>query len=615
MAKTTGIGTADATLVAAGYRLGQSYVPADYTKIFELQYDGIIAAHKARAEAKMEVAANLAENIGDFVDFKAEQKKEAGIDESTDWINEERQKMENISDEHSTSSAKANSDDHADTSTSLGPNHFTAAENRVIEARNEWLKLHNILIPTKEQKARKKELENQLKQSRDDFNKSKANISSSVQIIGSNDHNPTLSWNVDGHDSIDLKGLHTVITNKKGTVEEWERLGVSTFWKDGQKWYKYPKGMYGKIRQSGSDGGGDTQFSATDEFLEIKENDLLKSIIPKEKKAVKDINGFMTSVLGNYDKYVENKKTGGKRLASEFSDFEVELKDNVTETAWNVNNFADLTTRDVKYGNQKRNYMNDLAADVEISVETMIAMGYKLDDLKKKFTGGELDDNLLTNEELNKFSQIKGEIINTLTNPLTNAHKQIAIPKYADYVSNLTEQGWDAKRLELAGAQSKKTITTTTPTTEIFLGKKVHIPKTTEEKREKARADVIAWPQEGETVEVDKARYIFDEKTEMWTETERYDPHRGGWKTYTKPPSFTKAQLLSRNSSLYGRVSPNYFTTGVNTIISKSTKGRNLRFKDYEKRKDDKWYLKGSGKPTLHQKKLNDLDKKIYKKS
>ena len=60
---------ADATLVAAAYRLGQSYVPGDYSKIFEKQYEGLIAANQAKAQAQIDFLKNVDKNIDDFMRY------------------------------------------------------------------------------------------------------------------------------------------------------------------------------------------------------------------------------------------------------------------------------------------------------------------------------------------------------------------------------------------------------------------------------------------------------------------------------------------------------------------------------------------------------------------
>ena len=67
---------ADATLVAAGFKLGQSNVPGDYSKIFEKQYEGLIAANKAKAQASIDFSKNLTEKVGDFMVQKKEKQEE-----------------------------------------------------------------------------------------------------------------------------------------------------------------------------------------------------------------------------------------------------------------------------------------------------------------------------------------------------------------------------------------------------------------------------------------------------------------------------------------------------------------------------------------------------------
>ena len=55
---------ADATLVNAAFALGQSYVPADYSSIFEKQYEGIIAANAAKYKMYGDIAKSAAGAIG-----------------------------------------------------------------------------------------------------------------------------------------------------------------------------------------------------------------------------------------------------------------------------------------------------------------------------------------------------------------------------------------------------------------------------------------------------------------------------------------------------------------------------------------------------------------------
>ena len=55
---------ADATLVNAAFALGRSYVPADYSAIFEKQYEGIIAANAAKYKMYGDIATSAGKAIG-----------------------------------------------------------------------------------------------------------------------------------------------------------------------------------------------------------------------------------------------------------------------------------------------------------------------------------------------------------------------------------------------------------------------------------------------------------------------------------------------------------------------------------------------------------------------
>ena len=78
MAKTTGGlgGKADSTLVQSAFMLGRSAVPGDWSNIFNKQYEGLIAAHKARAEAYGDALETIAESTGDVLETIVEQKEE-----------------------------------------------------------------------------------------------------------------------------------------------------------------------------------------------------------------------------------------------------------------------------------------------------------------------------------------------------------------------------------------------------------------------------------------------------------------------------------------------------------------------------------------------------------
>ena len=73
---------ADATLVNAAFALGRSYVPGDYSAIFEKQYEGIIAANAAKYKMYGDIATSAGNVIGGAIeDYGKRKGLEKGINE------------------------------------------------------------------------------------------------------------------------------------------------------------------------------------------------------------------------------------------------------------------------------------------------------------------------------------------------------------------------------------------------------------------------------------------------------------------------------------------------------------------------------------------------------
>ena len=61
---------ADAALVNAAYRMGMASVPGDHSASFNKQYEGIIAANKAKAEMFGQVVETISGAVQTYVDVK-----------------------------------------------------------------------------------------------------------------------------------------------------------------------------------------------------------------------------------------------------------------------------------------------------------------------------------------------------------------------------------------------------------------------------------------------------------------------------------------------------------------------------------------------------------------
>ena len=75
---------ADATLVNAAFALGRSYVPADYSSIFEKQYEGIIAANATKAKMYGDIAMAASKTLGgDAIAYGKYKGLQKGIDKES----------------------------------------------------------------------------------------------------------------------------------------------------------------------------------------------------------------------------------------------------------------------------------------------------------------------------------------------------------------------------------------------------------------------------------------------------------------------------------------------------------------------------------------------------
>ena len=161
---------------------------------------------------------------------------------------------------------------------------------------------------------------------------------------------------------------------------------------------------------------------------------------------------------------------------------------------------------------------------------------------------------------------------------------------------------FNAERKRLSGAKKPKGNTTYTTTT--LFGNTVPIASTVEERTEYATVNNIAG--EKPMVQVNNEMWKYNKKTEKYTLTKVHaDDVR----------ELTREELISEAGEIYGVISSDYFTTGMNTILTNKDgeqvayKGKKLRIKDVEK-KDKAWYIKSTG-AKLNKKYYDQLNK-IY---
>jgi hypothetical protein len=213
------------------------------------------------------------------------------------------------------------------------------------------------------------------------------------------------------------------------------KLGINTFWKDGEIHYKYgPSQMF---MEYASNKGMEIDPMKLEEQAAnvIKGTDLLKMAVLKDIKSENDINAIINkagdgaiATIGNTQKLLN---TDFKRMQATLdSDFRNIL--NSAET-----NLLDLFSRDLTIGNSKRNYKKDLLQNPAINTLTYSSLG-----LDKSVD--ENNDGVISSDELS--DEDRAVILETLINPRTIAQKEAAISEFSNYCVGLAKQEFDYMR-------------------------------------------------------------------------------------------------------------------------------------------------------------------------
>ena len=251
---------ADPTLVSAAYRLGQSYGPADYTKIFEYQYEGLSEAIKAKyesyetmvkasADMVTDVYEGLEKKMGERDKESAETLTETGKvltgDSTFDYLSE-GQNFNKAMNELSTNYTDGVITDNKDNYSTSNPNITNKAEFK--RDKEQFLAYKETI----EEYSGKLYLTKNQKEKRDDAIKATLKLRETMNKHRGMINSKGIAWNsgfIDKQHSFendpDLMFLSGKVLEKDGDMS---KAGVSTFYgQDGHIYYKYPVGMANPI--------------------------------------------------------------------------------------------------------------------------------------------------------------------------------------------------------------------------------------------------------------------------------------------------------------------------------------------------------------------------------
>ena len=453
---------ADATLVAAAYRLGQSYVPKDYTEIFKTQYQALADAHTAKMKMKADMwtaTAGLVTKIGEHI-----KEEEKFAKEETDWL---------LGDDPDTPNAEKVATDWVTGQVNKTAKHFEAGGGynpdldinvnekylKEKKERFEELSKKSIFLSPKERKE-KRNLRRQIEEFRGVYNKDSAEFSTAATMWYKDMANTGLSFKGEPELQMLWGQLMQYDTN-------FAEKGIRVFRdeKTSKKMVEYTTGRMGVEARSLSK-EGDAKIPWVEEGSKDKKiismEDLLKRVVPKNTKGENDANAIGTKFLEQTNKTVSNKDGVKVYSTPDFnSDVESNLQGEYYDTFMQTDNFADLATRTIKTGNTRRNYKEDLNKNIKIDEAIINQMGIGSDiltilDINNDGFINDLDKKGSV-EEQKKHEDAKNTMIEILTNPKTISQKKIAAMEMAKYRTNQIKDVFETERARLEGAKRTET--------------------------------------------------------------------------------------------------------------------------------------------------------------
>jgi hypothetical protein len=464
---------ADSVLVEAGYKLGMSMVPKDTTKIFNKQYEGLIAYHKATADAissgiktftkavagaaKEKIKANKIKkeneearkteifNLG--MEFNQEGQEgqeiptEKGIYDDNDNELLEAWKQRNMefdkgTEKIATELAVGSMPGIAEAYKNGGgmsQGHQDAAYAGLKDLKEQVYAIVSKKSQTTEDKREATKLNQQAEKLKQGLVDYKGLVIATTEAYSKNLINTDLSFLGNPNEQILLKQ----VLDPKADLA---KLGIKAFWKDGEIYYEYGPSQIFMEYASNNNIAVEYSKYATEDRVTIKGKDLLGMAVFKDIKSENEIN----KLINTAGELAVQKL--GKTDVLEYDNFnDSHIKDPMTSSFKSIlmapeANITDLLSRDILIGNTNRNYKKDLLQNPAINTLTYSSLGLTGSVDKNK-------DGVISSDELS--SGDKETIIGHLTNPQTMVAKKAAIDEFSKYCLGLAKQEFDYMRKKI----------------------------------------------------------------------------------------------------------------------------------------------------------------------
>jgi len=436
-------GKADATLVAAAYRMGMANVPGDYSKIFEKQYEGLIAASKATSDAISSVTETV---TGLVLEEKARDEKDS---ETLDQMYKDFNSQADLAATDRTTGVMKDNAAHYAANGSLSPDHNEAEFNRVSEIGDELNALIGKSFLSKEDRLRKKALLDQAQGFKNMSIQTRAQYATTSEAWSSGYVNINQTYKNDPEKM-------TLLGEIMDRNSDLKAKKITMFINDkNEKTYRYPSGLMGEVYAAGKLESGETPITGLSderEFFEITEKELFAGIQYKDTKTETDADTIGTTLLTSGSKMISNVD-GAKIFATE--DFEIgsdahtKTLEDYEEVYMQAQNFNDIATRKIN-GSV---YADDIKLNTTIGAAVIEQMGLTGTFTEEELSsGGGIDPT-----ELAQYKETEAAAHEILTNPKTASQKQIASAMMAEYRTAQLKEQFDDKRTRLTSAVKTET--------------------------------------------------------------------------------------------------------------------------------------------------------------
>mgnify|MGYP003143617171 CR=1 FL=1 len=508
---------ADPTLVSAAYRLGQSYGPADYTKIFEYQYEGLSEAIKAKyesyetmvkasADMVTDVYEGLEKKMGERDKESAETLTETGKvltgDSTFDYLSE-GQNFNKAMNELSTNYTDGVITDNKDNYSTSNPNITNKAEFK--RDKEQFLAYKETI----EEYSGKLYLTKNQKEKRDDAIKATLKLRETMNKHRGMINSKGIAWNsgfIDKQHSFendpDLMFLSGKVLEKDGDMS---KAGVSTFYgQDGHIYYKYPVGMANPIlkeiqtkakelenislnldtptaeelaKKGGEMMTGKKEIGLEVPKLKTKELELPTSKEYKIIRADKLFAGLQevdnatrntleaeTANIINLAQETMTATDGKTKVASieNYNKISKKTENNIKNQLLKSTNYRNITNNPVLISGEEINWDEDLSENIEIDMAVINQdfIGSNVLTLDQLKNWDEDKSGTLDQDELNKHEEAKKMLIDKLLNPITQQEKEVSVNEFAKYINGYMKQVFDQTRERMDIESSEKGLNT-----------------------------------------------------------------------------------------------------------------------------------------------------------